>query len=700
VTPAFYIRNHSSSELITESLETLQQHDARPSTLADKPAYRAWCVDETTDHVFFSLTEPRIPSLRPTKENPPQWLHGLVVDYDGQVSESMVKAFKPTSYSPAFITSTFSGGLRVIYVFEQKVPIFNQACGERFIEGLEKLLALNKHFPGLDRKALFDTCQFYELGTNWRAPFGAPIIPVSATMALIENASKRTDLGGDDIPLEIVAAEVAKRFPGRWHGDFVEGARGVRFWDPQADNESGAVVRKGGMQAFTGEGRFLPWSDIFGAEWVRTFNESRFAAAIENRFFDGRLYWYRDARDTWSSVNGDIMARHLNVKHGVSRDRKKGKPAEVDQCLTAIEDRNHVDGAFPFLFCPDILVESQGERLLNISRVAVMPPAPDSRNWGEDFPWIADYLGRIFPEDLDVFLSWLSRFYQNALKGKPKKGQALFIAGPAGAGKTFLSWRIIGGLMGGFSEATDYVLGNTTFNNSLFYKPVWTIDDAVAGADLRRHAVYSQIVKKIVANPNQQFHAKFKDAVTQRWDGRLVVTLNDDPESIAMLPNIDHSVLDKLVMLLACDAGIDFRGAEEIVARELPFFAAFIRDYRIPEILLTRPGEVARFGHDSFHHPDLINSARASSSTAGLAELLEMWRTEYFRANADETEWTGNTSALLVALQNTDNLRRLVDTTIPSRNALGRELQKLVQQDYDWVQFKRSNGKQFYVVKK
>jgi hypothetical protein len=703
VTPAFYTPNLKSPAL--RRLEDVAELSGRPGhqEFDNKIEFIKWCASEDTEHTFYTLVEPRSNGIRIAADNPAQWMHGFVADYDGLgiTDEQIAKLHFSAGMAPAYVTRSFSGGARLIWVFAEKVPVFTTDVYRLFIKQLTKVLRVDKWLPGYDEKSE-QLHQVFELGHSWSSPFGDTRVPANLLNEMIMQASNKAKWPNDTpdaIPLEKVEAEVNRRWPGKWIGPFVEGARGPRFWDSSADHPTGAVIRPNGVQAFTGEGRFLSWREILGEDFVKQYRTDRVGGAITGTWFAGREWWMQDDFGTWRSYSSDACARRLNTMYGLSRERKKGQQAEVDAALTTIENTRSLDGAFPFLYRKEDVVVDGGERFLNISRIRPVQPLEKVVNWGEGFPWIANYLTQLFDEQqLKVFLSWLHRFYRGALEGRPKKGQALFVAGPHSAGKTFLSFRVIGGLAGGFAEATDYVLGTTTFNGPMFFHPVWTIDDAVASADPRRHATYSQIVKKIVANPTQQFHAKYKDAVTQRWDGRLVVTLNDDPESIAMLPNIENTILDKITMLLARATTVDFRNGEAEVTKELPAFAAYVRDFVIPEELQLRHAETARFGHDSWHHPELLATARQSSSSAGLAEFLEMWRVDYFRRHAEAAAWEGNATELMVELSSTEGLTLLVNKICPTVGVLTRNLHKLVNQGFPWVTADRTQERRFFRI--
>ena len=701
---AFYIRNHSSSELLKAELSSLPSISKRPA-FTSKDEYAKWCHDAGTDHVFYYLAEPEYPTMRSSGQNPVKFLHGVVADYDGSpdlIKAELAKLKFTAGKAPTYVTTTFSNKARLLWAFEKPVPVFTGEVMEKFMSILAKELDVKRLLPGLDEGAWSNPHTPYELGTDWRQPYGDVRLAHSLVVTAIHDASAKAKFKSDGpvIPMEAIAAEVDRRWPGRWTGPFVEGARGVRFWDAKADNTTGCTLRENGVQAWTGECKFLPWVDVLGTDFVKKYRENRIGGAIDGCYYDGQYYWMRDLEEQWRHYSGQQISRRLAVKSGLSTEVRRGAPSEVSQALTTIEDSRSVDGAFPCLFMADEIVRDGRKKFLNISRVQTLPTDAKPRQWGEGFPWLAAYIDGLFNDELkqrDVFLSWVGHFYNHARVGRPMKGHALFVAGPVSAGKTFLSQFIIGKLMGGHSEASDYMLANTSFNEDLFSAPIWTVDDATMAAGRDRHEMYSQMVKKFVANPYQQYHPKFRKAVTFRFNGRLIVTMNDDPKSVKMLPDIEVSMLDKVVILKAGKPGTDFRGAESKALAELPAFADYLANWKTPAWLLTKGDEGARFGFDAWHHPELIETARDSSSSAGVKELLEMWRPLWFR-KSDKLEWSGTATELLVELRSTESIASLVDRVAYSRNALGAELQNLHSQNVAWVGFRRSSGVRQYTI--
>ena len=63
----------------------LSKLNKQKPSFKNKAAYRQWCADAKTDHVFYSTVEGRAPSKRVSNDNPAHTLHGIIADYDAPV---------------------------------------------------------------------------------------------------------------------------------------------------------------------------------------------------------------------------------------------------------------------------------------------------------------------------------------------------------------------------------------------------------------------------------------------------------------------------------------------------------------------------------------------------------------------------------------------------------------------------------------
>jgi len=684
--PLFCLPNLSSSSVF-EARPWEYSNGSTPHGV-DKDEFRRWSSLPSTESLFFSGFEGTNAVLRVGEANPAVFLHAIVADYDCQVTGSEREAFMrrgAPDYPPNYIGTTFSGNLRLLWLLGARMPVFGSKLTEAFLRKVARELALKKIFPALDETAFYSVSQYYHCGVSWDPVHPTPL-PAHLLHSWLLAVSKKADWSGygDKIPIPRVAEELESRFPGKWSGPFEEGARGVRFWDDTADNPTAAIVRSTGMQCFTGPKPFVSWGEIFGRKFVEAYRADTVGAAIEGVWFDGRDYW-RKVEGVWRLFKRQDIALHFRVAHGICDERARGTTAsQMDEVLNQIQQAKSLDGAAPFIYRRDAVIPFSGKRYLNIARSRLLAPAEGPQSWGERFAYIAGLLDGYFdpPEQLPFFLSWLAHGYRHALAGRPRNGQATFIAGDVNQGKTLLSNVLVGDLLGGHMDASDYLLGESRFNKELFEVGLWTVDDTVPSSDPRKQQLYSAMLKKIPANYSFQYHPKFRDQLMLPWAGRVIVTCNADPESIRILPDVEMSLLDKVMLFKVATAERDFRDAAERIRGELPFFAGFLRDYEIPEHC---QGD-ARFGVKCYHHAELIETAQQSSKTAGFVELLEMFKGSIF-SGGDRDAWTGSATQLLSEMMADEITKHVAAKYTPDQ--IGRRLGQLKAQGYP-ISYERS----------
>ena len=687
--PFYYLPNLSASSVAPIEPWTVESH--RPA-FPSKDAFRLWCNDPTTDHAFITAVEGRQPGLRVSEVNPPNRMCGLVLDYDAippGLPELILLNNAPTDLRPAYVSRTFSGNCRVIFRFAVPIPTFSLDVGREFLKKCQRELKLRKLLPGFESEALMDLSKTYEIGDNW-VPVGdgSAVIPENLLMAWIQEASRkhRWDKEGPVIGLDALRAQAQKKFPDKWPNGwdtFEPGARGPRFWDESATDPLAVIVRESGCQYFSDGGGFMSWEAIFGADFVRKWSDDRKGGAIAHLWHDGANYWRKLQGGEWSATNKSDIALDLFVsKRLSSKPARPGTPSEIDDAIFDIQNLKNVKAAMPFLYRPDGPYIYNGKRYLNTSSVAPIQPVVDHCEWGESLPWLAEFLSSLFdPDDqLDYFIAWVRHFYMGAVTQDPQRGLALFIAGPVGAGKTILNKAVLGQLMGGRQDAGAYLLGSDKFNDQLMGAALWNIDDEVLASDPKQRQVFSQMIKKVVANDSITLRAMYQSGMDMEWLGRPVITMNDDPESLQILPETEINILDKIMLLLTKMPDVTTWPTDVQVAAELPFFGAFLRDWVPPDHVIPPPGK-RRFGVMPYKHPELMRAAGGISKTSSFEEVLQIWRKDWFRAGGPgegDANWVGNPTQFLAALSLNIGLTSIVAKNFPSQTGIGIHLNKLI----------------------
>lgn len=607
----------------------------RPS-LKDKPAFRAWCNEIGTNHMFYSLVEGLIPGLRISEANPPKLLHGFVADYDAAVTDAMIVDLgKAKGLLPTWSSRTFSGGARLVWEFAEAILCDCKPLAERFLAVVAKELKVKAALPGFDDASL-NLNQYWEAGTDWQPVPGATAIPADVVGLWVFQAaaSKSLKLAGVEIPLEEVAAEVDRQFPGRWVGNFELGARGPLFWVPDGVARVGCQVGSFGMLCFSSraEGAFLSWGEVLGTGFVKAWEASNTGAHASTLWYDSKSYWW-NVDGAWVARSKEDTIMHLKIRGVSAKTGPKDTASKAEQVLGMVQQTRLVTMAAPLIFDAREIVDLGGDRILNISRKEAMQEL-DGPSDPALCPWIWEFLHKIWDShkergcpQRDYFFAWFKRTWESARALDLAQGQMLVIAGEAGQGKTFLNRCIIGAALGGSIDASELLQGKTNFNKQAAETAIWRIDDATGASSRAEAKKFGETLKRHVANPTVGYHPKFKDAVELPWKGRIVMTCNTDPESLEVIPPLDHTFADKVMLLKFSDWVAEFlpnSQQEAKIAAELPAFLACLRDW-VPPAAVLDPGK-ARFGVRSFLHPTLVRASRESGGSSPLMEVLELWR--------------------------------------------------------------------------
>ena len=668
--------------LALKNLSSYQTAECDPwDVTSSAPQKMEWNKPDV-DHCFYSGLEGLIQSVRiDTKNNPAVFLHWLVADYDGQIDQHMKDTVleRCGDFKPQYICRTFSGGARLLWKLEEPFPLHKNDLTAKLLKQVRKKLKLSKLLVGLDTAAFEDPAKYYEAGTDW-VELSSDVIPAPFMMqwAIESTHNYAWKKLGPSIPMELIAAEVEKQYPGQWQGEFEVGVRGVRFWDSSADNQTAAVIRESGMQCFTGGQAFVPWSAILGGKFVRQFQADQIGGAVTEVYFDGRDYWTQLSNGQWHGCNKSDIALHLKVERGLSAVVPRGSTSsEVDQALHRIQKQQCIVCAAPLIHRPKGIVYLDGFRVLNTSNAVVFQPSEKiDVDPATDFPWLEFYLATFFDpvEQLDYFYAWLRRWYSSALDGKMLPGQATFFAGKPNTGKTLLSTVILSRAFGGHIDASSFLSGEDGFNSHLFNSAVWAVDDVVPLTDNKSHLKFSALIKKMAANRTFSVREKYRVDKLIEWNGRVVVTCNTDPESIRILPDVDLSNRDKINLFRVADRDtFSFpRDVAEIILAELPFFLRWLLDWTPPSHVL---GE-SRYGVKTYCEASLFEAARHSSSAYSFLEVL----LKFFEGQCSDV-WTGSATELLSAMLNDqDGLAVIAAKYTPDK--VGRELSKLASQGY------------------
>jgi hypothetical protein len=281
--------------------------------------------------------------------------------------------------------------------------------------------------------------------------------------------------------------------------------------------------------------------------------------------------------------------------------------------------------------------------------------------------------------DQVVFVrGWLKVAYEALLEGKLRHGQMLALAGPKDCGKSLLQNVITEVLGGRAAKPYRYMCGATDFNGDLFGAEHLMIEDEVSFTDIRARRHFGARIKDFTVNTVQSCHAKNRQAVSLKPFWRVSISVNDEPENLLILPPLDDSLEDKIILLKAYKNPLPIEtatleGRQRLMATlvaEVPAFLHQLMNFAIPPELKSE-----RFGITHFHHPELLTALSDMSPEMRLLALIDAMMAE----SEQPGQWTGTAADLermLCESKHNHEARRLLDWNNAAGTYLGRLAKK------------------------
>jgi hypothetical protein len=167
----------------------------------------------------------------------------------------------------------------------------------------------------------------------------------------------------------------------------------------------------------------------------------------------------------------------------------------------------------------------------------------------------------------------------------------------------------------------------------------------------------------------------------------MSISLNDEPENLQVLPPLDPSLLDKLIILRCVRHTLPWPGPEievlrDIIDTELPAFAHYLDGLNVPEHLVE-----PRCGLKSYQHPAILEELMQLSPEHQLIGLIDtvIFENEFLT-------WRG-TAADLETILRDSKYSREADRLFRFNTACGVYLARLHEQDPERIKKTKTNGK-------
>jgi len=422
---------------------------------------------------------------------------------------------------------------------------------------------------------------------------------------------------------------------------------------------------------------------------------SEFLPSFPAYYDTGRkFYWIENARNGWIEITETSLRRHLRAA-GISPNCPDGQIiSPLDKKLIELQTKFDVAFAGPLAGYPKGIYEISGNRILVSSSPKFIAPKPGK------WPLIDALLKNLFDDphrdQRPYVLGWLKVALAALRAGQHRPGQALAMAGPIESGKSLFQNLITEMLGGRAAKPYRYMRDKTEFNGELFGAEHLMIEDEVASTDIRTRRIFGARIKETTVNQTHSFHAKHRQAITLTPIWRLTISLNDEPENLLILPPLDESLIDKIMLLkvakrpmpMATQTDAQKKAFWDALLAELPAFLWYLEQWEIPVELKSQ-----RFGITHFHHPELLAAIETLAPETRLLALLDA---ELFSGPVNSA-WEGTAEELerrLINGESSYEARRLLDWD----NATGTYLGRLESKHPDRIQKLRTATRRLWKI--
>lgn len=336
-----------------------------------------------------------------------------------------------------------------------------------------------------------------------------------------------------------------------------------------------------------------------------------------------RFYLLNTHDGYWQEMTLETTRRRLVSLGQNPIPNARGELSEVDSMLLRIQEENRVDTAISLGW------EEPGVQLINGRKVLVengcTKISPVKGEWRE----LQTYLQRLFgtEEQLQYYLAWQATGTRGFYFAETRRyGQCLILAGPTGAGKSFLQVRVITPALGGkLGKPYRWLTKRTDFNSDLFEAVSLVSSDDFYMSDRASRKEYGAMVKQITSDDYQEYNKKHGCKYTCKAYWRLSISLNGEAQYLATLPELDQSLLPKMI-ILECEPdaihlptrGPEGNVMEREVAKEMPAFLHYLLfEHQIPPEIAD-----GRYGVKGFANKHVQEEIRASGDEYLLLECL------------------------------------------------------------------------------
>ncbi len=340
----------------------------------------------------------------------------------------------------------------------------------------------------------------------------------------------------------------------------------------------------------------------------------------EAYYDDGSMTFWLETpgKQHYARVHESVIKRDLKIR-GFNSGEKNGLPSEIDERVQEIILTKLVKYAGPLAGFTTGLYQMMGLPIL-VSSNPIILEATHGENG-----FMYEYIERLLGDKAIYFHAWVKMGREALLARNLRSGQAMIIVGEPDHGKSLLGKMCADMLGGRVSDPTQFLIGETQFNAHLFGTELLFMDDPEIGDDYATRRRLSGGIKQIVAGAFPQCHGKGRTPITITPLWRLLIALNDEPETIQVLPPMDRGIKDKIIILETVARAItertvtstDYAAYEAKLRAAIPDYLGWLDRWVIPKEYCAD-----RFSIKVYHSPRILGMLQEFSPETKLMHLI------------------------------------------------------------------------------
>jgi hypothetical protein len=299
------------------------------------------------------------------------------------------------------------------------------------------------------------------------------------------------------------------------------------------------------------------------------------------------------------------LRRHFRLE-GVEVDAPQGsifKVTKFDAAICTAQNLSAVDNVVALAgHKAGVFISQDGRKVLVPRGPRVIVPLPGE--WKNFEGLLAELFGG---KQLLHVLSWLKVMLEDLLTFTPsawRHSQMLVLVGDTACGKSFFQ-KLITALAGGReNDPYSWMVGKSDFNEHIAESEHLAMGDKQPFRDQKSRGNFASKIKELAVNSELAIHGKGKKQFSAPCFRRLSLSANHDSDYLTVIPMLDESVKDKLMLVKCSKATMvdDFGENMARFTRELPAFAHYLlREFTIPESMRSQ-----RFGVTHYLNPEVV----------------------------------------------------------------------------------------------